>query len=105
MISIKNNPSIRIIDTTMGGLYYHDTKLMFILIPRKFSIGISSPHLFMNSLKEIQGRKPPFSSNWGKSCRVLSEIDQSNYVDIGVGVSRFVVVYIKKLSMVLQLAA
>ena len=89
MMRIKNNPSIRTIDTVMGGVYYHDTKLMFILIPRKFSIGISSPHLFMNSLNEIQGRKPPFSSNQGKSCRVLFEIETSNYVDLGVGVSRF----------------
>ena len=62
---------------------------MFVLIPRAISISIDYPHGFMKSLHEIQSKKPRLSSNRGKSNCVLFEIERSNHVDLGVGVSRF----------------
>ena len=97
IIRIKDNPEIRIIDTVNGGVYYHGNQLMFILIPRSISIDIPNPRMFMNSLNDIQSQKSRLSSNRGKINRVLFEIQNSNYVDLGISVSRFLPVPYKKI--------
>ena len=53
MIQIKDNSSIRIVDTFNSGVLYHGTKLMFVLIPRDILIYIHNPYGFMKSLHEI----------------------------------------------------
>ena len=89
MLAIQNNNKFSIVDVYKGGIYYLDKKLAFILIPCEESISIPNAKEFLESLKEIQSKKPPLSSNRGKNKRVLFEFDKSNYVDFGIGISKF----------------
>ena len=81
-------PKFSIIDTFDGGVYYLQSKLMFILIPRNLAIKFPAPHLFFQALSSFESKKAKLSCNRGKSRRVYFESNDSNYVDVGVGVSR-----------------
>ena len=90
MINIvsSSSPKMNIINTTTGGSYYLGSKFMFVLIPREEAIKFPSPHLFHKCLSVIETKKPKMHSNRGKNRKVFFETKFSNYVDVGVGVSR-----------------
>ena len=88
IINVRTDADIRIIDTRIGGTYFHNNQLMFILVPRKESITMKSPKMFIKGLAAMEKRKPCKSSDRGTLNRVLFENKDSNYINLGIGVSR-----------------
>ena len=83
-----SSPLVNIIDVVSGGSYYLGSKLMFVLIPREVARKFPNPKGFHKALSVIESLKPKLYSNRGKRRKVLFENSKSNYVDLGVGVSR-----------------
>ena len=80
---------LRIDDTFEGGYSYLGPKLKYIRIPRSEAIKYKEFHLLLNGLKAMQDKKAPLLSNRGNKHQVFFENKSSNYVDLGIGVSRF----------------
>ena len=88
-VSALTSPHITVNDSIIGGFSYSGFKLKYILIPREESIKFKEIHLLVSSLKAIQDKKASLSSNRGSCHKVYFEYKDSNYVDLGIGVSRF----------------
>ena len=54
IINVRTDADIRIIDTRIGGTYFHNNQLMFILVPRKESITMKSPKMFIKGLAAME---------------------------------------------------
>ena len=89
LINVMSSPLMSIVNTQYGGISYLGTKFKFVLIPREACLKYFSIISFINGLKGMQKKKSPLSSNRGMCHRVLFEKCSSNYVDLGIGVSRF----------------
>lgn len=89
LLSLCNSSIFTKVNTCNGGISYYGSKLMYIFIPREQSIQYVLMLPFLNGLKAMQSKKASLSSNRGASHKVFFEDNKSNYVDLGVGVSRF----------------
>ena len=98
MIGLRSNPQISFLDTKNGGVTYSGTKFKFILLPREQSISYKRLESFLIGLNEMKMKKSCLASNRGSKHKVLFEDSYSNYVDLGIGVSRFMPgIYKKKI--------
>ena len=98
MIDLRSNPHISFLDTKSGGISYSGTKFKFILLPREQSISYERLESFLIGLNEMKMNKSSLASNRGSKHKVLFEDSYSNYVDLGIGVSRFMPgIYKKKI--------
>ena len=88
-VNIKNSEHISIIDTSLGGIYYCEEKLLFIFIPRADAIKYQDVKKYVSGLLTMERSKKALSSNRGNSHKVFFENSSSNYIDVGIGVSRF----------------